>query len=447
MKTWNLLGLVFIMGILIVLTYFLYPRFQSTEDHSAHTVASPDTTAMTGHESQAMPGIESGGARKIRFYRDPMHPAYTSPVPGKAPDCGMDLVPVYEGEEEVVVTVPGQATVVISPERQQLIGVRTETVKRQGLDRTIRTVGRVDYDERRLAYIHTKIEGWIQRLYVDYTGQFVQKGQPLLTIYSPELVSTQEEYLLALKGQQALKTSRFSDAVSGSRSLVESARRRLSLWDISDKQIEQLEKTGVPQTSMTFYAPIQGFVVEKTAFEGKKIDSSQELYLIADLSHVWVYADIYEYELPLVRVGQRAVVTLTYEPGKSFAGKVVYIYPALDPTTRTARVRLEFANPGWALKPQMYTNVEIQTGGGEGLVVPDGAVLDSGTRQIVFVDQGGGRFEPREVILGMRLAGAYEVLSGLQEGERVITSANFLVDSESQLKAAIGQMGMPGMKH
>ncbi|MBI4552212.1 MAG: efflux RND transporter periplasmic adaptor subunit [Candidatus Latescibacteria bacterium] len=445
MKTKRIVGLVFVAVIVAAAGYFLYARNQGKVDYTEHAAAGADTTAMTGHEGHDMAKMEEqkpGGPKKILYYRDPMHPAYTSPKPGTAPDCGMDLVPVYEGEEAVTVTVPGLATVTISPERQQLIGVKTEVVTRQTLDKTLRTVGRVDYDERRLAHIHTKTEGWIQHLHVDYTGQLVQKGQPLLTIYSPELVATQEEYLLALRGRQSLTKSRFTDVAAGSQSLVESARRRLQLWDISDEQIAQLEKAGKPQTMMTLYSPIQGFVVEKMAFEGKKVDGSEDLYLIADLSAVWVYADIYEYELPLIKVGQPASVTLSYEPGKIFTGKVVYIYPALDPMTRTAKVRVEFANPGWTLKPQMYANIEIKTGQGEGLVVPDGAVLDSGTRQIVFVDKGGGRFEPREVKVGLHLTGAYEIRAGLQEGERVITSANFLIDSESQLKAAIGQMGM-----
>ena len=386
--------------------------------------------------------------RKILYWRDPMHPQYTSDKPGTAPDCGMTLVPVYEGEEEeITVSVPGLAEVKISPERQQLIGVKTGLVERRPLEKVIRTVGKVDYDERNIAHIHTKIEGWIKDLFVNYTGQLVEKGQPLLTIYSPELVSTQEEYLLALKAKRTLGLSKFQEVSSGSESLFEATRRRLLLWDITDDQIKELERTGKVRTTLTLYSPIKGFVVEKMVFEGKKIDSAEELYKIADLSDVWIYADIYEYELPLIRVGQEAAVTLSYYPGETFTGKIVYIYPYVEQMTRTAKARSEFQNPTWKLKPGMYANVEIKTEKGEGLVVPDGAVLDSGTRQIVFVDRGEGRFEPREVKVGMHVADAYEVLEGVSEGERVITSANFLIDSESQLKAAIGGMGMAGMKH
>ena len=411
--------------------------------HEGHAEKAAATARQShegmGHEMpEAKPPAEK--ERKILFYRDPMHPQYTSPKPGTAPDCGMDLVPVYEDEAAITVSVPGQAEVKISPERQQLIGVKTGVVARRALDRTIRAVGRGDYDERNLVHIHTRVEGWIKELFVDYTGQFVKKHQPMFTIYSPELVATQEEYLLALRAKRSLQDNPFQDVASDATSLLEAARRRLLLWEVSEDQIAALERTGKPLMEVAIVSHAAGFVIEKRALEGMRVAPGEDLYMIADLSDVWVYADIYEYELASVQVGQEATVTLTAYPGETFRGKVVYIYPYVEDQTRTAKVRVELPNPGWRLKPGMFANVEIQTKRGEGLVVPGSAVLDSGTRQVAFVDRGAGRFEPREVKLGGRAGEDFEVLAGLSEGERVITSASFLIDSESQIKAALGAM-------
>jgi RND family efflux transporter MFP subunit len=416
----------------------------------------PETTGHEGHaEEEAVAGEHQGHGgmapaagheghqatapgEKTTRYHCPMHPSYVSDKPGECPICGMALVPLEE--EQITVAVPGLAEVKISPERQQLIGVRAGSVERRPLDQTIRTVGKVDYDERRVAHIHTRIDGWIKEIFVNYTGQLVKLHQPLFTLYSPELVATQEEYLLALKAQRRLGDNPFQDVAAGAGSLLEAARRRLLLWEVSDAQIAELERTGKPLLEVTILSHSEGFVVEKKALEGMRVEGGEDLYVLADLADVWVYADLYEYELPLVQVGQRAKVSLSYYPGEEFRGEVVYIYPYLDSQTRTARVRIEFPNPGWKLKPGMFANVEIQTDRGEGLVVPGSAVLDSGTRKIVFVDKGEGRFEPREVELGGRAGDGFEVLSGLEEGEQVITSANFLIDSESQIKAALGAM-------
>jgi Cu(I)/Ag(I) efflux system membrane fusion protein len=326
------------------------------------------------------------------------------------------------------------STVEISPERHQLIGVKFETVQKRMLDKVIRTVGRIEYDEKRIGIVSPKIGGWIEDLYVDFTGRFVRKGEPLLTIYSPELVSTQEEYLLALKAKQDWSKSPFAEVSEGGNFLVESARRRLKLWDISDAQIKALEESREPQKTLTLYSPFTGYVLEKMINKGQFVDAGMALYKIADLSTIWVIADVYEYELPLIRLGQTARVRLSYLPGKELATKIDYIYPALSGESRTARVRLVMPNPGGNLMPQMFTNIEITIDLGKRLAVPDAAIIDTGTRKIVYVDKGEGNFEPREVVTGLRADKMVEVLQGLKEGERVASSANFLIDSEAQLR-------------
>ncbi len=329
----------------------------------------------------------------------------------------------------------------ITPERQQLIGVKIGTVEIRPLEKVIRTVGRVDYDERRVVTVSPKIGGWIEDLYVDFTGRYVKQGEPLLTIYSPELVSTQEEYLIALRAKKDLMKSPFSEVAASGNSLAESARRRLKLWDISDDQIKALEESGQPRKTLTLYAPYSGFVLEKMAYKGMNVMPGMALFKLADLSVVWLYADIYEYELPFIRLGQQASIQLSYLPGEVFTGKVIYIYPSLNSETRTVKVRFEFSNPHGKLKPEMYANVEIKVHLGRKLVVPDGAIIDTGLRQMVIIDKGNGYFEPREVKVGAKVDDYYEVLSGLKAGERVVTSANFLIDSESKFKEAIGGMG------
>ncbi|MFO7707652.1 MAG: efflux RND transporter periplasmic adaptor subunit [Desulfobacterales bacterium] len=329
----------------------------------------------------------------------------------------------------------------ISPERQQLIGVRFGTVEKRSLQKVIRTVGRIDYDEKRIGIVSPKIGGWIEELYVDFTGRFVRKGERLLTIYSPELVSTQEEYLLALKAKQDWAKSPISEVVEGGSLLAESARRRLKLWDISDAQVRALEESREPQKTMTLYSPFTGHVLEKMINKGQFVDAGMALFKIADLSVVWLIADIYESELQAIRVGQQAVIQMSYYPGETFTGKAIYIYPTMDAQTRTAKVRYEFANPRGKLKPEMFANVEITVHLGDKLAVPEGAVIDTGVRQVVIVDRGSGYFEPREVRLGARVGEVFEVLDGLTAGERVVTSANFLIDSESKLKEAVGGMG------
>jgi Cu(I)/Ag(I) efflux system membrane fusion protein len=347
-----------------------------------------------------------------------------------------------EGKMEQV--APG--TVQISPERQQLIGVKIGVVEMKPLEKVIRTVGRVDYDEKRIVTVSPKIGGWIEDLYVDFTGRFVKQGDPLLTIYSPELVSTQEEYLLAIQAKKTLTKSSFPEVAGSGDSLAESAKRRLKLWDISDDQIKALEETGQSKKTLTLYSPFTGFVLEKSAYKGMNIMPGVALYKLADLSVVWLYADIYEYELPFIRLGQEASIQLSYIPGETFRGRAIYVYPSLNPETRTAKVRFEIPNSHERLKPEMYANVEIKVHLGQKLAVPEGAIINTGLRQLAIVDKGNGYFEPREVKVGSKVDNYYEVIKGLKAGERVVTSANFLIDSESKLKEAVGGMaGMPGM--
>ena len=371
------------------------------------------------------------------------HGASAPPAAQKADDLdelkGLTMESIRK-EGKVQEIAPGN--VQISPERQQLIGVRFGSVEKRSLTKVIRTVGRIDYDEKRIGIVSPKISGWIEQLYVDFTGRFVRKGEPLLTIYSPELVSTQEEYLLALKARQDWSKSPFSEVTEGGNLLAESARRRLKLWDISDAQIKALEENREPKKTLTLYSPFTGHVLEKMVNKGQFVDAGMALYKIADLSVVWLIADIYESELSAIRVGQQAAIQMSYYPGETFTGKAIYIYPYMDAQTRTAKVRYEFANPHGKLKPGMFADVEITVRLGDKLAVPEGAVIDTGVRKVVIVDRGSGYFEPREVRLGAKAGDVFEVLDGLQAGERVVTSANFLIDSESKLKEAVGGMGM-----
>ncbi len=337
-----------------------------------------------------------------------------------------------------------QVTIRLSPTQRQMIGVTSATVEQTRLKKTIRAVARVDFDERRLTDVTFKIGGWVQDLFVDYTGRRVHKGEPLLTLYSPDLVTSQEEYLLALHTRDQLAHSSLPEARTGSQGLVEAARRRLLLWDLTPQQVKSLEERGTPQTYLTLSSPASGIVVEKMVVNGMRVAPGMKLYRIADLSNVWLYADIYEHEVSLVRVGQMGAISLASYPGEIFRGKIIYIYPYLDTQTRTNRIRLEFANLEGKLKPGMYANSEIEIDLGTPLTVPDSAVLQSGLRQLVFIDQGQGVFTPREIKLGVKADSRFVVLDGLAAGERVVTSGNFLLDSESKLQSATSMMGMMG---
>src|SRR3989338_8320225 len=374
--------------------------------------------------------------RKILFYRAPMNPEITSPTP-KKDEMGMDYVPVYEEEEGIA---PG--AVKIDPTIVQSIGVRTEKVIKKPLRRTIRTVGRIDYDERKVTHIHTKIQGWVEKLYIDFTGKEVNEGDMLLEVYSPELVSAQEEYLLALEYAKSLKNSKVEGVAKGAESLLESARKRLQLFDVAEHQIKELEETKKHKKTLHIHSPVHGIVVQKNLLQGMFITPEMHLYVITDISKIWVYADIYEYEVPWVKIGQETEMTLTSIPGKVFRGVVTYIYPYLQAETRTVKVRMEFDNPNWELKPDMYANVKLESKIAESaILVPAEAVIRSGERDIIMVSKGKGIFEPRDVMVGVDTGdGHLQILEGVREGEEAVTSAQFLIDSESKLREAVDKM-------
>ncbi len=339
-------------------------------------------------------------------------------------------------------TVPG--TVMLNPASQQLIGVRYTEARRTDMKRTLRTVGLVQMDDEKISRVHVKFAGWIEKVYLDYVGKLIKKDQPLFTLYSPDLVSAQQEYLIARKGQEYLSKAPYSDVASGSDSLLRATRDRLQLLDITDEQIGALEETGKAQRTMTVHSPINGFVMNRNAFEQAYVTPETELYDIADLSTIWVYVDIYEYEAPYIHIGQPASMQLSYFPGKNYSGRVAYVYPTLDPKTRTIKVRLEFPNPKYELKPEMYADVQLAIDYGMQIVVPSEAVLNSGTAQVVFIAKPGGYFEPREIKVGDQFDGQYVVLAGLKPGEKIVASGNFLIDSESRLGSAM--LGMAGME-
>ena len=371
------------------------------------------------------------------FWVDPMHPWYKSGKPGIAPDCNMKLVPVYPGEESQYQAKPDlpQGAVEISAEKQQLIGVTFGTASYENSSSTLRAAARVMLDETKIAKVQTKLEGWIDQVFVDFTGKLVKQGDPLLTVYSPEALATQQEFLLAMKAQKMAHADTMQQMMGDSTAnLVAAAKRRLELWDIGEEQIEEIARSGQTLKNLTLHSPIAGFVMERNAFPKQHVTAETALYTIADLGTVWVVADVFEYEASTVRMNQPATLTLSYLPGRTFRGRVSYILPQVDASTRTLKVRMQFDNPGYALKPDMYGEVEFQTGGGRKLVVPQTAVLNSGDRQVVFLDRGNGVFEPRDVRIGAQSGGRTEILSGLQEGERIVTSGNFLIDSESRLK-------------
>ncbi len=345
---------------------------------------------------------------------------------------------VQEHEEDV--SEDETPTVEISPEKQQLIGVKTIEASVKPIHKTIRTTGRVEYDETRLSTINTKFEGWVERLYVDYTGKYVKKGEPVADIYSPELFATQMEFINLLKWKNSASRVKGSGTEmekmlsADAESIIDAAKQRLRLWDITDEQIKKVEETGKPIRTLTIYSPVSGFIVQKMALQGMRVMPGEKLLDIADLSRVWIISDIYEYEMPFIKIGQPAKIGLSYFSGRDLSATIDYIYPALSGETRTAKARLTVSNPGGHLKPQMFTNVEIKIDLGKKLVVPDNAVIDTGVRQIVYVDKGDGYFEPREILTGIISDGLIEVLDGLKAGEKVASSANFLIDSEAQLK-------------
>lgn len=340
----------------------------------------------------------------------------------------------------------GDNTIFVPPEKQQLIGVKSVPAVVKALAKEIRTIGKVTFDETKVSHIHTKVTGYIDEVFVDYVGKLVKKGNPLFTIYSPDLVATQEEYLLALKSRNVLKDARFPWISDGSENLLQATRRRLQLWDVSEQEILDLEKEGKVKRALTIYSPVSGVVTERAAYHhGRFVNPEMDLYTIVDLSVVWVRGQVYEYELPFVKAGQTAEVEFPYtENVPPRTGRVVYLAPFLDPQTRTAEIRLEFPNPDMSLRPDSFLNFRLRVPLRSGVVIPQDAVLDTGAQQYVFVDKGDGYFEPRLVKVAAQAAGETLIDSGLKPGERVVTAANFILDSESRLRGVFANMGKPG---
>jgi RND family efflux transporter MFP subunit len=383
-------------------------------------------------------GVSAKQQRKLLYYRNPMGLPDTSPGPKKDP-MGMDYVPVYEGEDDAG---PASANhIKISTDKIQKLGVRTEAASMKAIDKIVRAAGRIEPDERRTYTITPKFEGYVERLHVNATGQAVGKGQPLFEAYSPELVSAQREYAIATQGVDSLKSAG-ADAQGGMKQLAESSLLRLKNWDISDEQVKALAKSGETKRSLTFRSPVSGIVTEKKAVQGMRFMPGELLYQIADLSSVWVVADVFEQDIGLVKSGAKAKVRINAYPEKVFEGTIAYVYPTLKAETRTVQVRVELSNPGMLLKPGMFAQMELAVAARNNAVtVPVSAVIDSGTRRIVLIQAAEGRFEPREVKLGERSDDYVEVLDGVKDGEPVVVSANFLIDAESNLKAAVGGFG------
>ena len=374
----------------------------------------------SGHAGHGAPGSEAAAepsGEEVAYYTCPMHNSVRAKQPGKCPICGMDLQAVTHQEL-------GTGTIVVDAKRRQLIGVRTEPVERRELVRVIRAVGLVKYDETLVADVSLKYRGWVGELFADYTGKRVEKGQPLLTIYSPELRTAQLEY------RDALATGR-------SDTLRDSSRTKLLLWDVTEEQIKELEQGGELKQYIPVLAPMTGTVIEKHVVRGSAVEAGSRIYRIADFSTVWIEAELYESELPLVEAGKEVDVTLTYLPGQSLTGKISYIYPYLDPTTRRGRVRIEAENASGLLKPDMYAQVHFEIPLGKQLAVPEDAILYGGDSRVVFVDLGDGHFRPQRIQIGQRAGDYVQVLEGLKEGDVIVTSGNFLIAAESKLKSGI----------
>lgn len=398
--------------------------------HSSATLQPPVTSDVANAPVAATPAKQP----KLLYYRNPMGLPDTSPTPKKDP-MGMDYIPVYEGEQEAEAETSNW--VKINTEKVQKLGVRSELAERRLLEKVVRAAGRVELDERRVYSIAPKFEGYVELLHVNITGQPVTKGQPLFEVYSPELVSAQQEYAIAVQGVESLKDA-VGQTREGMQQLADSSLQRLKNWDIPPEQVRALANSGAVNRTLTFRSPVTGVVMDKMALQGMRFMPGEVLYRVADLSAVWVLADVFEQEIGRVKKGTKARVRINAYPDKLFEGLITYVYPTLNAQTRTIPVRIELPNPDQLLKPAMFAQVELPVGSSEPvLTVPVSAVIDSGTRQIVLIQQAEGRFEPREVRLGERSDNFVEVLEGLEEGQSVVVSANFLIDAESNLMAAI----------
>lgn len=390
----------------------------------------------TGSSPQNAAAVdEQKPAKKLLYYRNPMGLPDTSPTP-KKDQMGMDYIPVYAGEDAAA----NDSGLKISAEKIQKMGVRVEAARLQMLDKTVRASGRVEIDESRSYTVTAKFEGYIERLHVNTTGQPVGRGQPLFEVYSPELVSAQREYAIAAQGVGKLNEAG-SEAQAAMRQLADSSLQRLKNWDISEEQVKTLARSGNAKRTLTFRSPVNGIVTEKKAIQGMRFMPGEALFQIADISSVWVQADVFEQDIAAVNIGQPAKIRINAYPGEVFTGRIAYVYPTLNAATRTVPVRIELANPKGRLKPAMFAEVEIPVAGATQVVtVPNSAVIDSGSKQVVIVQLGEGRFEPRNVRLGQRGSEFVQVLDGIREGEMVVAAANFLIDAESNLNAALGGM-------
>jgi membrane fusion protein, copper/silver efflux system len=401
-------------------------------------------------------------------YYCPMHKNYHSDKPGNCPICSMKLVKL-EGSTAAAATntsmksepsgapmnMPGGApptgaasndnSIFVAPEKQQLIGMRSVPAEMGILTKDIRAVGKVSYDETRLTHIHTKVSGYIEDVFADSVGKSVHAGEPLFTIYSPDLVATEQDYLLALRSRDLLKTSTVASAAQGSENLIAAARERLRLWDVTDQEIRSLETEGKVKRAIAVYSPVSGVVIERAAYHhGTFVDPTKDLFTIVDLSRVWVLGEVYETDIPFVKAGQAAEIELPYSGGgRKIRGRLSFIYPFLDPKTRTVQVRMEFPNPDLSLKPEMFTNISMSAALGRQVLIPQDALMDTGTEQYVFIDKGDGYVQPRKVKASAEAGDKVGIQEGLKVGEKVVTGANFIVDSESRLKGAFAGMGAP----
>ncbi len=414
------------------------PTDSSSAEGREHSHEATDDKA-----TEKKSGSERESDSEASLYQCSMHPNVISEEPGVCPICGMDLQPVQELEGK---GIPGRAPVQLSSTQRQLINIRVTPTLRTEASKSMRAEGVITYDESRVTDVTSKISGWVETLYVDKSGQSVEKGEPLMELYSPDLYSAQREYLLAYKatqrqrkaslGKEGSRLSRFASTNRrGYGSLLESARKRLELWGVSEEQIESLERSGEPKKTLKLTAPMGGTVVEKPTFKGQKIRPDMKLYRIADLSKLWLEVKFYEYELSLLEEGQTALIRVEAYPNRTFTGKVDFIYPYMETKTRTVRVRFVLDNEKGLLKPNMYAHAELHRPLGEQVLVPSSAVFHTGKHNYVFVDNGDGTYLPKEILLGPKTENHYVVHQGIQEGEPVVVDGNFLLDSESQLKA------------
>jgi membrane fusion protein, copper/silver efflux system len=402
----------------------MHPGFRSDK---------PGKCGICGMElvPDSAPAAAEAPKGRILHYRDPEDPNYTSAYPGLNPETGNDLEPVYD--------TPGPGHVTVNAEKQQWIGVRTELVERHTVRDSLRVPGRVAVDETRLTRVTSRTMGWIEKVHADFTGRLVKQGEPLLTLYSPELTASQQEYLLARKARATLGESSVAAVRAANESMVEASRERLRHhWGLDDAALRKLDETGEVERVTTLYAPTTAFITARNAYPGGRVTPETELYTLADLSRVWVIADVFEADAARVRLGQMARVEPAYAPGRGFTARVTYVFPRVDTQSRTMPVRLEVENRDFFLKPDQFMNVDFQFAVASRLAVPEEAVLDGGLVQTVYVDRGEGIFEPRRVETGERFEGRVEILSGLKEGERVVVSGAFLLDSESKLKNPAG---------